>query len=218
MATGQSSRPAPSQRPAAAKDAVRNERGRPRLTPKHWLDAARDSLIRSGVNAIKIDQLARELRVTRGSFYWHFSDHADLLRKLLVSWIQDNTGPFLRVLEKDQGQPLVQILRYCEVWLNSDAFDPAYDAAVRDWARSSPEVEEVIRRADEERMDVLKGLFHELGYDAEEALVRARTLYFHQIGYFALKITQPRAERLRLLPIYFKVLTGCPMPRDRLAG
>lgn len=183
-----------------------------RLTPEDWVDAARATLVRSGVNAIKIDQLARDLEVSRGSFYWHFADHADLLKALLVSWVKQNTGPFLRVLERDRDRPLLQILHYCEVWLTSDEFQPAYDAAVRDWARTSDDVAKVVREADAERMDVLVQIFGVLGYDDKEALVRARTLYYHQIGYYALRVTQSLEERLKLFPTYFKVLTGCPIP------
>lgn len=188
---------------------------RNRLTPKDWVDAARATLIRSGVNAIKVDQLAKDLGVTRGSFYWHFPDYAVLLDSLLASWVKDNTGPFLRALEHDEDQPLVQILRYCEVWLSNDEFEPAYDAAVRDWARASDEVAEVVRRVDEERMDVLYRLLQAVGYDRQEALVRTRTIYYHQIGYYALKVVQSPDERLALAPIYFNVLTGCPVPPGR---
>lgn len=198
--------------PDSAEDGVR----RGRLSPDDWLDAARQVLIRSGVNSVKVDGLARDLNVTRGSFYWHFADRADLLDRLLTSWVAHNTGPFMRVLEADRGEPVVQLLRYCEVWLDDGLFDPDFDAAVRDWARGSEAVSLVVRRADDERVAVLVTLFADLGYDHDEAIVRARTLYYHQVGYFALKIEQPLEERLALLPVYFRVLTGFPLPPGRL--
>lgn len=197
-------------------DSVDEGARRGRLSPEDWLDAARHVLIRSGVTSVKVDGLARDLNVTRGSFYWHFVDRADLLDRLLTSWVAHNTGPFMRVLEVDQGEPIVQLLRYCEVWLDGSLFDPDFDAAVRDWARGSEAVALVVRRADDERVAVLVRLFTELGYDPSEATVRARTLYYHQIGYFALKIEQSLDERLALLPVYFRVLTGFPLPPGRL--
>lgn len=202
----------PDDLPETVEDGVR----RVRLTPEDWLEAARQTLIRSGVNSVKVDGLARDLNVTRGSFYWHFGDRADLLDRLLTSWVAHNTGPFVRVLEADPGEPVVQLLRYCEVWLDGSLFDPDFDAAVRDWARGSEAVALVVRRADDERVAVLVRLFTELGYDQTEATVRARTLYYHQVGYFALKIEQSLDERLALLPVYFRVLTGFPLPPGRL--
>ena len=183
------------------------------LARQDWIEAAQRSLIASGVNSIKIEALASVLGATRGSFYWHFADHAELLDDLLAAWIDLNTRPFRRVLEVDPDQPLVQIRRYAEVWLH-DEFDPDFDAAIRDWGRNAPAVAESVRRIDDERLDILFNLFERLGYDTTEALVRARAFYYHQVGYYALKTSQPRDERLQLFPVYFRVLTGCPMPRD----
>lgn len=191
--------------------------GRPRrrrnLARQDWIEAAQRSLIASGVNSVKIEALASGLGATRGSFYWHFADHAELLDELLAAWIELNTQPFRRVLEADPDQPLVQIRRYAEVWLNEE-FDPDFDAAIREWGRNAPAVAESVRRIDDERLDILFNLFERLGYDTTEALVRARAFYYHQVGYYALKTAQPRDERLKLFPVYFRVLTGCPMPRD----
>lgn len=47
-----------------------------------------------------------------------------------------------------------------------------------------------------------------------EALVRARASYYHQVGYYALGIRQTPEERAALMPMYFRVLTGFPMPAD----
>lgn len=183
------------------------------LARKDWIEAAQRSLIASGITSVKIEALATELGATRGSFYWHFTDHAELLDELLLSWVECNTEPFRRVLDTDADWPLTQILRYTEVWLN-DEFDPDFDAAIRDWARSAPAVADSVRRIDDERLDILFNLFQRLGYDATEALVRARTLYYHQVGYYALLTVQAPEERRRLFPVYFRVLTGCPLPTD----
>lgn len=185
---------------------------RKNLTRGNWIEAAQSSLIASGIASVKIEPLAKELGATRGSFYWHFTDHAELLSELIACWIEQNTRPFRQVLDSDDDQPLVQILRYAEVWLY-EKFDPAFDAAVRDWARISETVDESVRRVDDERLAILIDIFQRLGYEDREALVRARTFYYHQVGYYALKVIQPSAERMELFPFYFRVLTGCPMPR-----
>ena len=181
------------------------------LARQDWLDAAQNSLIESGINSVKIEVLATKLAATRGSFYWHFADHSDLLVQLLAVWVETNTQPFRRVLDADGDQPLTQALRYAEVWLHNK-FDPAFDAAVRDWGRTSETVATTVRRIDEERLDILVNIFERIGYGNREALVRARAFYYHQVGYYALKVVQPEEERFDLFPIYFRVLTGCPIP------
>ena len=46
------------------------------------------------------------------------------------------------------------------------------------------------------------------GYEDEDALVRARVLYYMQIGYYALDLREPIEARLKLTPHYLKAFTG----------
>jgi AcrR family transcriptional regulator len=190
--------------PAAAPSGV--------LGPNDWVACALAALVEGGIGAVRIDPLARRLGVSRGSFYWHFTDRDALLKALLAAWDTRNTCPFLQILDLPETPPLVAILRYFEIWRRQSDFDPGLDSAMRDWARTAPEVAEAVRIADDRRMAVLEQLFLRLGYEPVEALVRTRTSYYHQIGYYALGIRQSAEERRALLPMYFRVLTGCPMP------
>jgi len=54
---------------------------------------------------------------------------------------------------------------------------------------------------------VLKQLFLDMGHPDEEAFIRARITYFHQVGYYAMGVEETREQRLRLLPLYTRVLT-----------
>lgn len=199
-----------SERPSAA---TRRGAGN-RLGREDWIAAARRVLIRKGVGEVKVDRLAHDLRVTRGSFYWHFRDRDALLDALLLSWVRSNTEPFERVLESDADNPVLQYRRFIEVWVGATQFDPAYDAAMRDWARNARETAALVARADETRMAVLRDIFKRMGYDATEAEVRARVTYYHQVGYYALHIVESQKLRRALLPTYFRILAGVPMPRD----
>ena len=57
-----------------------------RRTRDHWLRAARLALLHNGPEAVRVEPLARDLGVTKGSFYWHFRDRGALLEALLVEW------------------------------------------------------------------------------------------------------------------------------------
>ncbi len=76
-------------------------RGRPRqrdpraLRRQDWIDAARRMLVARGVERVRVEALARTLRITRGSFYWHFRSRKALLDSLLEDWRVRNTAPFL---------------------------------------------------------------------------------------------------------------------------
>ena len=44
-------------------------------------------VVKSGFDHAKVLTLADALCVTRGSFYWHFSDHAQLFKALADRWL-----------------------------------------------------------------------------------------------------------------------------------
>jgi len=180
------------------------------LNRASWIAAARGELLRGGMAAVKIGRLAERLGATRGSFYWHFTNRADLLRALVRNWEATNTKPFERVLAEGAGagNGLAEFAAIVDLWLSEREFSPAFDTAVRDWARHSKSVAAAVHRADRRRIEVLRRIFLDLGYRDPEALVRARVTYFHQVGYYALGLTETPARRRKLAPHYVRVLVG----------
>src|SRR5215472_6379068 len=63
-------------------------------------------------------------------------------------------------------------------------------------------------RSDRVRTEALKALFVRFGYEDKDAFVRARVLYYMQIGYYALDLREPIEARLNLTPHYLKAFTG----------
>jgi AcrR family transcriptional regulator len=185
-----------------------------RLSVEDWVSAARIALVHHGVADVKVERLARDLNVTRGSFYWHFADRQALLDAVLRHWRSQNTGPFLRAIGQKEESALRQLARFAGVWLDESEFDPAFDSAVRDWARTSDEVARAVRAADAARLRVLTRIFLDLGFPGQEAMVRARITYYHQVGYYTMRIAESQSRRLELFPTYFEVLAGQPLPEQ----
>lgn len=194
----------PSERPRVRQRAPREGS----FDREQWLAAARKALIKSGIDQVKIERLSKQVKVTRSSFYWHFRSRADMLAALLDHWQATNTGPLLRAIDAAIAQGPVGIHVVSRVWIEEREFDPAYDTAVRDWARKDPKVAATVHDVDERRIAALTRLMQVYDYKGNEALVRARIMYFHQVGYYALGIREAAADRLKLEPIYIKALTG----------
>lgn len=177
-----------------------------------WVDAARRALVAGGIASVKVDRLAAGLSVTRGSFYWHFRDRAELLTALLAHWEATNTAPMEQAVAQAGADGHAKLVALVRLWIDEVAFSPAYDSAVRDWGRHDPAAAAAVGRTDERRVALLAGIFGDLGFAGTDAFVRARVTYFHQVGYYALAIREPRARRLELLPYYYRILTGFEMP------
>lgn len=178
-----------------------------RLSPESWLNAALDTLIEEGIEAVQITKLANSLGVTRGSFYWHFNDRGMLLDQLIGVWRTKNTEVMIDGL-KNSTSLTDGILRLFSVWVDHRKFDPRLDQAVRDWARRSETVLAVVSKEDDDRIDAIAKFFQKFGYKETEAFIRARVIYFTQISYYALNIKEPMETRMGFLSAYFRCFTG----------
>jgi AcrR family transcriptional regulator len=177
------------------------------IGPKEWIAAARSMLISQGIEAVKIDRIAKGLGVTRGGFYWHFRGREALLDSLLEEWERTSTISFA-ALESAAPDLEARILRLFTFWLESKEFDTKFDTAIRDWARKSCRVRRAVHKADDRRVVFIREMFESAGYPAGEAAVRARVLYYTQIGYYALDVDESVESRIPLTAGYFEVFTG----------
>jgi AcrR family transcriptional regulator len=165
-------------------------------------------LIREGIASVQIGKLARRLKVTRGGFYWFFSSRAQLLDELLADWERTNTEAMKAVLIGSGHDGMAELHAVVDMMLTEKTYIPAWDAAVRDWGRQSTKAAKAVRRVDAARIDVFEQIFLDMGCGDEEAFVRARIAYFHQVGYHTLGVQEPHEQRMRLLPLYLRYLTG----------
>jgi AcrR family transcriptional regulator len=177
------------------------------ISRERWIDTARSALLREGVDAVRVNRLANKLGVTRGGFYWRFKNLDDLLDSLLADWRQRNSGPFLAALS-GSGTPAERLRAAFQLWLEEREFDPDYDTAIRAWSRLSRKVANAVHEVDDQRIDALQKLFADAGYPEEEALVRARITYYHQIGYYAMGVRESRKRRNELMELYYRILSG----------
>lgn len=178
-----------------------------RKSREDWIAAARKVLVKSGVDSVKVDRLANDLRATRGSFYWHFTDRDELLNALLHDW-EVNNYVAISTIRARWASSKPDLTELIEWWVGEGTESPAFGMAIRTWARGDADVEDVMHRVDNEWINLVQLLFSPEIYDESERLVRARVVYFHQVGYHALAMREPQEERLRLIPYYYKVLTG----------
>lgn len=172
-----------------------------------WIAEAREALIKGGIASVKIGKLATRLDVTRESFYWHFKNLQELHDELLMDWETTTTSAHAALLDP-QHDGAKEFLSMVHFHLDKQRFNPAWDSAVRDWARVSKAVELAVKRVDESIVGMITQMFLDMGYEATEALVRARITHFHQIGYYKINPGESPQERLQLLPVYVRLLTG----------
>lgn len=172
-----------------------------------WLDAAHKMLVESGVDSVKIMALAKTLKMSRTSFYWHFQDRDALLTALISRWREKNTGNLISQTQIPAETITESVLNLFDCWVNPDLFDAQLDFAIRNWARKSPELMTILDQTDQERIEAIAGMFSRFDFDPENAHVRAHTIYYTQVGYIAMKVVEPMEGRVDRMPTYIKAFT-----------
>lgn len=179
-----------------------------RGSPDVWLGAAYESLLEAGVDAVKIQPLAKKLNLSRTSFYWFFKDREELLDALVIRWREKNTGNLIKQAEAYAETVAEAMLNVFDCWLDSSLFDSQFEFAVRSWAIQSPEILAEVQRADQQRLEALTRMFLRFGQKEARADVRARTIYLVQIGYISMQTKEDTTVRMKRIPEYVEIFTG----------
>ncbi len=154
------------------------------LTREDWIHAAQHVLVTSGVDAVRVDTLAKELKITRGSFYYHFKSRGELLEGILGSWRSRATEDVILQLRNAHTSPLQQLQRLLELPSHGQtARDAAaIELAIRAWARRDDKARQAIDEVDRYRLNYIEGLLIQAEVTQSEACDRAYLIYAYQIS------------------------------------
>ena len=144
-----------------------------RMDVETWLDSALEALSDKGPQALTVEKLCRELGVSRGSFYWHFKNRPDFVRRLTEYWGTRFTKSIRDTVANALVGPAERLMLLSEFIqdLNLNRFD----MAVRTWANTEPLAAETVKRVDQTRYEYVLSQFEELGFSGDELEMRTRT-------------------------------------------
>jgi len=145
-----------------------------------WTQAGLEALRKGGVAGVRVERLAEDIGLTKGSFYWHFRGRGELLEALLEFWAREMTEAEFERISEVKGGLVPRLLTLAE-----DVLDKGmgrYDPAVRAWARADRKVAAAVALVDRRRVRALAGFFEEGGFAPAEARTRARLFYTFLLG------------------------------------
>lgn len=160
------------------------------LTRQDWLEGARKLLVEKGVEGVRVEVLARALKVSKGSFYWHFKDRNDLLQELLSYWA--NVTDELIAQGKELTNPKLQMTQLFDAIAEAGV---SGEEVIHVWAKQDNQVATIVRRVEEKRMSYLQDIFKDTGFTISDARERAEITYLAFLGY-AFKASQDAAFSL----------------------
>jgi len=149
-----------------------------RLTRSNWIKHGLRTLASEGVGALKVGPMAAQLKVTRGSFYWHFRDIADFRAQVLQSWRERTTEQVIRDLEAMKAEPdrLKHLMRRAFISKRG------LERAIRSWAAEDKRVAATVAAVDKRRVSYIADMLVATGVERQKALSRAAFLYWAYLG------------------------------------
>jgi AcrR family transcriptional regulator len=186
-----------------------------RLTAQDWIDLALKTLAREGFQALKADVLARKLGVSRGSFYWHFSELDAFHAQVIEHWRQTATEAIIADLEQydSREQRLDVLLR------GAFGHSGLLEVRMRGWAEQNAQAARVLSDIDRRRKAYIEQMLAVAGIMPPLAATRAQLLYWTYLGatLSRSKLAGRRLDRIvaELKRIGLGEMTGKPAAQER---
>lgn len=159
-----------------------------------WIDAALQVLAEQGIEGVKVERLANELGVTKGSFYWHFKDREALLVgmvNLLRRRASIEAAEFL-----GQDLPPYEILK--QLLATPFAMQKQtinLGLSLRLWARQDARVRTLLKEIDQLRIEHMTGLIAACGIPKAEAQAHSILIYSYMRTASALLKSTDKKQR-----------------------
>ncbi|MDR4998960.1 TetR/AcrR family transcriptional regulator [Brevibacillus parabrevis] len=145
-------------------------------TRKDWVRAGLNTLAEEGVEAVRVEAIARKLSISKGSFYHHFADRQDLLNAMIDYWELHATERIISAPEAEQAT-LEQLLSFVF------ATERKTEAAMYAWAKQNPELGKRVAGIEKRRIGYVAALYAKKGLSPGEANARAHLAYLVYIGW-----------------------------------
>ena len=160
-----------------------------KLSRDDWLDAAFQAVVEGGFDQVRVLVLAHTLGVTRGSFYWHFADIAGYRAALIEAWAEQRGAELAVHREVVDLAPRERLSRLMAAVVSPQHW--RLERAMREWARTDESVAAGVGAADRRVLRTVRQAFVDLGFDPDEADLRARTTFAAGIGFLQLTGSKP---------------------------
>ena len=180
------------------------------LSKADWTEAALLALAHDGLPGVAVEPLARQLGATKGSFYWHFTDRADLIAATLELWERRETTERIDQIRAIPA-PRDRLIALAVGAYTHAAEGNAHAAVLA--AASDPGVRAVLERVTRAEVAFLEQLYRELGVPADQGARHARLAYALYLGIGDLRRADPDGDPAgQELDAYLKLAVDVMIP------
>jgi len=176
-----------------------------RVSKAEWLQTALDMLIEEGVEALRIERLAKRLHISKSGFYWHFKGGEELRLALVEYWEDEYTTTVVNLLDTMPMGPKQKLQYVAQMVLENKL--AAYEIAMQSLGKTEPKLLRRINKVYKVRTTFVRQRFEELGFSGDELELRTRLF----VVYHSFELLVPgrgtKKELLAQIPARIELLT-----------
>jgi len=157
------------------------------LHSSDWVGAAFSRFSDQGIESVRVEVLARDLGVSKGSFYWHFRDRGELLDSMLARWEREEMD---WIDAEETAGPAARWAR-----IVAQAADPQRirsEVALRGWARRDSRVASRVAAIERKKAALIAQVLHDVGFTPSAADAWAEIVLMVCLGWLD-RATRDRA-------------------------
>jgi len=171
--------------------------GKANVTKEKWLEAGLRRFGDSGLEGLKVERMAQELKSSKAGFYWYFKSRDIFIKDLIEYWYKQETAVAIQKasISNDPIKKLETLfLVAAEVQIYPDVL-----FQVRKLAYKNKKYKSILDKVENDRVGFVTGIFKELGISDSKAKQMGEFLYLYYLGWYERikhkKITQTEMRR-----------------------
>lgn len=166
-------------------------------TEEQWIRKGIEKFAQSGEKGLIIDQMSKELKCSKSSFYWYFEKRSDFIARIVERWSEIATEDVIRSASVPEN--VVERMTTLLTHMFSETRKGDFLFYLRKLSEESRSFQTVLASIEQARMDYAKELFVRAGMSSEVAESKSFILYHYYLGWYERhKYQRVDEEELRL--------------------
>jgi len=153
-------------------------------TELDWIKLGVQKFAEGGVEALVIEQLAKQLKSSKTSFYWYFKNRILYVDRIIQYWHEQTTTSIIDHIQQHVSlKPKQKVYHLLSVMFSTiEGKDFVYH--FRKLGTTSPAYAETLQQIEQQRLDYMSSLLIEDELLEDEARNMAELLYSYYLGWY----------------------------------
>jgi AcrR family transcriptional regulator len=153
-----------------------------KVQKSEWLNLGAAKFSDKGLEGIIVEQMARQLKCNKASFYWHFNSKEQFLNDMISHWFENSVQLISKKVQK-QSDPNKRFENFLRTSFQ-DKSRKDFMFFLRKLAINKPPIHDLLKDLTKKRLEFTAMLLQDLGYPNSESIIKAEILLNFYVGWY----------------------------------